>query len=420
MQRTRPNLASWTVVALATLVLSCEDGPPGPTAGDPSGFSVAYDRWTPGPNDTCTPEIHNSYSVVGPDGKLYPTWHPPVDPGTGCSFGHEHGRDPKGSNLYTMVGAIPFGFANEQLDIIEEVDRRHEDHVGHKIEWENDISMRFSGSAASSLLEVRCDVLVKMHQGSHSKDAFTNNVHELAFHASCSDGTRFHVTLLTPIGTPGEFTSSCDRDRTVVVGPPTPLGSPEGGGRRRIPDRACVQEFLLVPDGERSNFGQGLRESWEISDRIRTEEGHTLASFNPYFQVLFPSRFFDPAAPDGVARPIDLCYEVTASGERVQGDACDESTAEGTIDSLRFDDPRSVFDGARRFVDVNSLRISNADGPEVWYTDPYGEHGRTEPFPGSIRQFIARVENERAAQPSGPAIGRDRDYGEGTDVHAPN
>jgi hypothetical protein len=270
--------------------------------------------------------------------------------------------------------------------------------------------MRFSGEAASSLLEVRCDVLVKLHQGSHSKDAFTNNVHELAFNASCTDGTRFHVTLLTPIGTPGEFVSSCDGDRTVFVGPPTPLGSPEGGGRRRIPDRACVQEFLLVPEGERSNFGQGLRESWEISDRLRTEEGRTLASFNPYFQVLFPSRFFDPSAPDGVGRPIDVCYEVTLSGERVQGDAC----------SLAFDDPRSVFDGARRFVDVNSLRISNADGPEVWYTDPYGENGRTEPFPGSIRQFIASVENERATQPSGPAIGRDRDYGEGTDVHAPN
>ena len=36
-----------------------------------TGVSVAYDLWRPGPNDDCTAEIHNSYSVVGPDGKLY-------------------------------------------------------------------------------------------------------------------------------------------------------------------------------------------------------------------------------------------------------------------------------------------------------------------------------------------------------------
>jgi len=32
---------------------------------------------------------------------------------------------------------------------------------------------------AGSVLEVRCDVLTKLHQGTHSKDAFTNNLHEL-------------------------------------------------------------------------------------------------------------------------------------------------------------------------------------------------------------------------------------------------
>src|SRR5205807_1369689 len=83
-------------------------------------------------------EVHNSYSVVGPDRKLYPTWHPPVDPVTGCSFGHDHGRDPRGSALYAEVGPIPFGYANEQLDVYDPANPRHEDHFGHKIEWEND------------------------------------------------------------------------------------------------------------------------------------------------------------------------------------------------------------------------------------------------------------------------------------------
>ncbi|HEY6209718.1 MAG TPA: hypothetical protein VIW28_11700 [Gemmatimonadales bacterium] len=46
--------------------------------------------------------------MVGPDGKLHPTWHPPIDPATGCSFGPDHGRDPRGSALYAQVGPIPF------------------------------------------------------------------------------------------------------------------------------------------------------------------------------------------------------------------------------------------------------------------------------------------------------------------------
>ena len=77
--------------------------------------SRALGLWEPYGPDTCTPAIHESYAVVGPDGKVYPTWHPPVDPATGCTFGHEHGRDPRGSDLYDEVGPIPFGYANEHL-----------------------------------------------------------------------------------------------------------------------------------------------------------------------------------------------------------------------------------------------------------------------------------------------------------------
>jgi hypothetical protein len=404
----RSGIRYLAALSLAALpIVACDEAASGPSGGEPAGFSAAYDKWNPGPNDTCTPEIHNQYSVVGPDGLLYPTWHPPVDPETGCTFGHEHGRDPRGSNLYSLVGDLPFGLALAA------------DHVGYKIEWENDVPFRFTGDAASSLLEVRCDVMMELHQGSHGAGAFRINTHEIAIHASCTDQTRVHLTMIATIGHPGEFISSCDRDRTIVAGPPPP-DAPDGGGRRLIPDRACIEEFILVPEGERSNFGAGVRESWEVSDRIRTKDGKTLVSFNPYFQVLFPARYYDPALEGGLARTVDTCFEVAANGERAEGGACEETIAAGATVGVPFDDVRSGFRGARRFVDVNSIRISNADGPEVWYTDKYGENAQTEPFPGAIRQFIAKVDNERAVQPSGPAIGRDRDYGSGQSVHAPN
>src|SRR5437667_224892 len=297
--------------------------------GPPIGFAQSYGIWPPGPRDDCTAEVHNSYSVVGPDRKLYPTWHPPVDPVTGCSFGHDHGRDPRGSALYAEVGPIPFGYANEQLDVYDPGNPRHEDHFGHKIEWENDVLMRFGSAAAGSLFEIRCDVLAKLHQGPDCKDAFSTTLHGLAYHLRCTDGTRLDLPLLAAIGNPGQFDRSCD-GTPVVVGPATPANSPSGGGRRIIPDRTCVDQFVLVPPGQRSDFGV-LHESWQLSLSVRAADGHGLAFLNPYFQVFLPSRFYDPAATNLVGRPIDVCYEVTPSGARAQGEPCDQSTGAGTV-----------------------------------------------------------------------------------------
>jgi hypothetical protein len=404
---------------LVAAALACSEAPYDPgTGGTPQGFSIAYGIWAPMPSDNCTAAIHDRYSVVGPDRKVYPTWHPPTDPSTGCSFGHDHGRDPRGSDLYRLVGDIPFGYANEQLEAFDPSNPRREDHVGHKVEWENDVLMHFGSSAADALFEVRCDVLTKLHQGTHSKDALTNNVHELVYHLRCTDGSEMHITLLSAIGEPGAFERTCD-GATVVVGPPVPANSPQGDGVRRIPDRTCVDQEILVPAGQESDFDE-LHESWETDNDIRAANGRRLAFFNPYYQVVFPSRYHDPGSAALIGRPIDLCYEVTATGERAAGGPCETSTANGTIAGVTFDDPRSEFDGVRRFVDINYNIIENERGPTTWYTDPYGRDARTEPFPGSIRQWIAEMDNRRGDLVlQGPTLGRTRNYG-GPGVHAPN
>jgi hypothetical protein len=378
--------------------------------------SRAFGLWSPGAFDSCTKEQHDAYAVLGPDGKVYPTWHPPTGPG-GCSFGHEHGRDPSGSDLYGDTDGLPFGVANEMLALSDPANPRDEDHFGHKVEWENDIELEFRG-AGSAIFSVTCDVLTKFHQGTHSKDAFTNNVHELVYHLRCDNGARLGITMLTAIGRPGEFVRSCDRDVRVQAGAPTPANSPEGGGFRAIPDRACIEQHLLVPEGQHSNFG-ALHETWETSNLVRRADGHVLAHFNPYFQVRLPSRFHDPALAPVVGRPIDVCYEVTTSGERASGGPCDRSTGEGQTAGVTFDDPRSEFDGADHFVDINANNLANAGGPDVWYTDAYGRQGRPEPFPGSLRQRIASVDNDIGVDVNGPTIGDDRSYG-GSGVRAPN
>ncbi len=393
------------LAAASVLALGCGGDGLGGLAG-PNGQvsqSVAYDNWTPGANDTCTPAIHNRYSAIGPDGKLYPTWHPAIDPETDCTFGHEHGRDPQGSDLFAEWGPVLFGYANEQLDTWDPTTRRHEDHVGHKIEWENDLELSFGDGAAGELLSVECDALIKMHQGSHSKDAFTNNLHEVAYHIRCSEGTEMHVTAMTAIGTPGEFVANCDGQH-IFVGTPTPPTSPEGGGQRILPTRACIEA------------GHSLRESWQISQSVRAADGHTLASFNPYFNVSRPSRMFDPAATDNNGRPLELCYASTPPSS-IDG-TCEEATNGGSR-VLAFDDPASPFDGVRRDFDINGNRINNADGPEVWHTDPFGKNGRRNPFPGSVQQWIAAIDNDRAVDGNAPSIGGNRNY-KAKGVHAPN
>lgn len=398
------------LLLLAVGALACDEGMFMTPDDAPAGVSRAFGVWEPGPQDTCTPEIHDRYAVVGPDQKLYPTWHPPVDLATGCTFGHEHGRNPEGSDLFSTVGLIPFGYVNEVADLFAP-------HPGYKVEWENDVHMSVGlGDAGNAVFEILCDVLVELHQGSAGSGAFVNPQHELVYHARCSDATELHLAVLSVIGDAGEFRRSCESDVAIVVNPSAT--GPDGGGRRLIPDRVCVERHILVADGVRSSFGSGLRESWQLSQSIRAADGPALARVGPYFNVFNPSRYYDPASPDLVGRPIDLCYEVMLDGRRAQGGLCEESTAGGTITDLTFDDPRSAFNGARRDVDINSIRISNPDGPEVWYTDVYGKNGRTERFEGSIRQFIARLDNSTLT-PSGPSIGRDRDYG-GQGVHPPN
>jgi hypothetical protein len=407
---TRPGMLGMGIVLW--ICTSCDgSGATGPLFEEPAaiGDAMALGLWSPSGPDTCSREIHDSYSVVGPDGLRYPTWHPPVDPATGCTFGHEHGRDPSGSRLHTVVGPIPFGYANEHLVHSGFGAHRHEDHVGHKIEWENDMPMRVAGSGTATL-DVRCDVLTKLHQGTHSADAFTNNMHEVVYHVRCNDGTGFSATLLTPIGTAGELVVSCDRDVRITAGTATPPNSPNGGGRRAVPDIGCVGEHVLRSDGERPRFDRALRESWEISASLRRENGRTLVSFNPYYQVMDPSRYYDPALEGAVGRPIDLCYEPGVEGR----DRCDGVPAE----RISWNDPRSPFKGVRRFVDVNANNIRNADGPEVWYTDPLGRNARTEPFPGSIRQWVARRDNS-GLDLHGIVMGRDRSY-DGPGVRAPN
>ena len=303
------------VLVALMLVMAMSGG--APRAAD--GTSHAMGLWTPHPEyDTCSAAYHDSFSALGSDGKRYPTWHPPEgeEQGRPCTFGHEHGRDPRGSALLADVeaqyGGVLFGYANEQLDEYNRAERigdrmRHEDHVGHKIEWENDVEMFESvtnGGANQRALAVRCDFLMKVHQGTHSPDAFTNNLHELLYAAQCRDrgdgsvGTKLIAYTMVQFGDPGGFSEGgvAGGFGYVKVGLPSPVKSPAGGGLRSIPTIGRVQSAVLVPPGERSDYSRGLYEDWISANYLRRPGGREpLAYFDPHFAVFLPSRFHWPA-----------------------------------------------------------------------------------------------------------------------------
>lgn len=451
---------------------------PTPMMHHDSERSSAMGQWSPNLKyDTCPsyPEgvttdeqksaysksVHDTYTVKGPDGKWYPTWHPPVDPTTGCRFGHDHGRNPKTSALWSFiqeqfsfdenkngtieqgereVSGLPFGYVNEQLDVYNMSKgvmdgMRHEDHVGHKIEWENALTLRVNANGGVSgpsnyetyNLDANCDFLMKIHQGTHSKDAFTNNMHELAYFVSCRgqnpafNGLKVAAAKMVLFGKPGQIAEACNKSKTYDVGTATPPNSPAGDGIRFLPTKYCIDTYGLVPQGTFTDSGLALYEDWVSSNYLSKPDGTVLAYFDPHFAVFTPSRYYDPTKPDNMGRSIDLCYMTEANGDKARMGECDVATNYGQIRDISWDDPRSPFNGVHREMYFNQTWIKNPNGPTTWYTDPFGGNASTTPFTGSVAQYVPQMDNYNKVILESQALGKDRRCGgDCTGVHAPN
>jgi len=407
----------------------------------PTSKAYRERNWTPTPYDTCSAELHRSFSVVGPDGKLYPTWHPPtvVDPATGqtCTFGHEHGDDPASSDIYTWVTdhldasrsrgrGIPFGYVSEALDAWSASTgavTRHEDNVGHKIIVADDVRMvtasprGYVRDGAGQI--VTCDVLMKVHQGTHSGDALINNAHELLYAARCSDGTEVISSTMTRFGDANAFNRSCDGQAVTTAGSNLPPGD---GGLRLIPDQDCIDRDVLVPAGRSSSIW-ALYEVWRSANALTTPDGTMLASFDPWFGVRNPAR----AHAGGVNSLICDLVDVTdmtdaADGGTARGYPFDEVRAHEaeTGTPLPKPDPASPFDGAQRDFYLHATTVTNAGGPTSWYTDPYGGGAVTTPGPGLVRQHVSATSNAHWPELERRSFGLERDYGSANGVHAPN
>lgn len=397
----------------------------------PGSVASTTRAWTPTAYDSCPKELHDRFSVVGPDGRRYPTWHPPtaIDPATGerCSFGHEHGDDPRSSDIYEWVAAhfaaagyqryagLPFGLAAETLNSWAAANpgtpTRSEDHVGYKVDVADDVALVGPDGGADG---VTCDYLTVVHQGTHSPDALSNNAHELLYATRCDDGTELIASTLSRFGDAGSFQRSCEPGVTIAT---TDNGYPDGGGSRLIPDRACIERDVLVPAG-RTTSVWALYEKWSSENTLETAGGETLASFPTAFGVFNPSRYGTGAAT--TARTLPLCWETAPDGDRANGIDCSAATQNGTLSTpFSWDEPKSPFDGTRRDVYLAGTAVHNEGGSEQVWTDPYGGNASPLPFPGAICQLVYAGDNGATGQAKAQVFGRGRSF-DADGVHAPN
>jgi hypothetical protein len=93
-----------SLLAVAALLILA--APPALAAPDP----IDHTR-PPAPDGTpiCAQWVHDRYVVHTPDGRTWPTWHPPRDPRYDCAFGHEHGSNPRAFHYFRRTGMAAFG-----------------------------------------------------------------------------------------------------------------------------------------------------------------------------------------------------------------------------------------------------------------------------------------------------------------------
>ena len=331
-----------------------------------------YGAWSPSKPGDCPKWLHDTYWVRGDDGKVYPTWHPPVeyDPETKsyCTFGHEHGDNPRGSKAADVGGMPAFGIVNEALAPNTVALQRNEDHFGHKVRVVNDIKMYDPKTGKPQT----CSIALKLHQGTHSPDALVNTAHEIITWGRCDGQEPFNVKSFALFGVAGSFleTQAAGCTQPVVPGiSPSPLVQPAGGATRTIPTRDC---FLRGTQADQLNNAQArTTEFWLTS--------YTSApGTNLYTVVEDPSRIYDPSSTTKIGRTVDLCYDPKhplAATLRCQ------MTVAGSSGRVAWDDPTSFFRGARNGNShVSGVGFANSPTAVV-YTNAFGQTPRPAPDP---------------------------------------
>ncbi|MFK7993616.1 MAG: DUF4082 domain-containing protein [Granulosicoccus sp.] len=381
----------------------------------------SYYRDFPRQNGECSQEVHDRYWVMDSAGVTHPTWHPPVDPVTGCRFAHEHGDDPRTSPNYVFAQGIPFGVTHGHSDGLL---MRHEDHVGHKVvvqsNWElvdgNPQNGSQPGSDAIRRTGTQCDWLSKIHQGSWSRDALANNAHEYFLNLRCTDGVQLRLKQLITFGPPELVTNICNgpsvNQAQALFNPGRtseafPSGVTATSGTAVVDPLDGKREFACI---DNLLWKNRLEELWKSDGVIKLPSGGFI-HFSPYYVVLNPARYLDHrwaerGARDGYVSSLDLCFNDNAAFRSQPMGYCNTVPAElGQLDSRsRQRDIRNPMNGTRRVIHPKNVVVyseneSGSGESIVFCTNRLGRDARI-PDTGNCRsneieQMVSRSDRRQ-------------------------
>ena len=427
--------ANGSVVKTQALTVKTPAGPTDLGQADlPPNATTASRAYTTygwvGPNaalSECPKWLHDTYWAFGPDNKVYPTWHPPVhvtpSGSVQCAFGHEHGQDQRQSSLLATVGPIPFGYVNEQLSPDDSNHQRNEDHVGHKVALFNGLEAIEERSGTN----ITCDVLFKLHQGSHSPDALKNNTHERFLNYRCSNGFEVHWKSLQAFGSPNSFKDEVPNlyGENIATNGAFPPDQPGYGADRRIePTERSMQGHLQIHGGhaEEDNgplFGttqlycdtcqpaEGFAAyvpTWNNTvwqggpaEALKDAGGNTVVGFGggPYWHIKNSARYYDPNGNQDpsnpnyvISRQIDQCYDSSKPGYGSRD--CLIARKRNNGQRIGWDSPLSPFKATIRFNEFNFVDLINPNAENKrLFSNPFG-------YLGSSRYDYATVQRTRS------------------------
>jgi len=436
-----PTSTSTTMTTTSTTTTTTI--PPGddsmPRSAQPGPDIVRSHMFGNWPNDHLSAaciDLHDRYWVQGqnvgisddpnhPDNVAYPTWHPAIEthPETGevCDYGHEHGTSPllAPADVFELSGGWPaFGYAATKAG-----PPRHEDHVGHKVTVAKFRAAIGNGAGGETLYDAgfECDWLSKVHQGSHSMDAFSNHLHEYFLTVRCLDGenaqgvqdgqtvgTAFSVKVMFTYGRPNRFVEeNCaeqrDFDVSVLTGPEgqnimramreTPIGNNGSNDRAFVCSNALIDK-TLNQNGAGPAQPVAYMDIWNELIKIESPDGSDAMTLQPYYMVKNSARVIEGfptgGTPSQVVRTIDLCYG--DDGQLLTKALC----ADAPATNPGWKNPASPFNGALRAIHFKAIDLQNGNGPAVFCTNAFGRRVN-DPLPcepGNIEQRIASYTND--------------------------
>jgi hypothetical protein len=323
------GMGGGTADATATPTLT-----PVPPTSTPTRTLTTVPTNTPTPTGSlngqpCPAAIHDAIVTQGPDGRMYPTWHPPVDPVTGCYFGHEHGGDPGTSMANPSMP--PFGYVGSVAGVTEP-------HEAFKVFVVHAGTPGDNGPAVA-------DMRLVFHMGTARIGRYSNQFHSMIYDYVARDGSgRYtHVQGMADTGTVQG--STCDL--------------PRQGGR----------DFSTV----------GCDDAYEI--------------WGFQFQVIHPNdpyRGIDEtrASASGAVAAFDpITTRDPADNTRLLYTEQYRNGASAN-DPLS---PRASYRGCRREVYLQPYWNNGGSRPTVYWTDAYGLVSLTGQGPGLLRQDVSQA-----------------------------